>query len=68
MANRTDYTDALEAGATSGRWQTARNVDPEDVNRLTHQLRYQAARLGLEITIATDTDERTVSFKTWRLA
>jgi hypothetical protein len=56
------YTDALRASAASGHWQTAEGVAPEDMNSLTHKLRYQAEQLRLLITIHTDPEKGTVSF------
>ena len=60
--NKTDYTEQLRESAKTKRWMTAERVPPVDMNRLTHQLRYQAAGLALDITIRTDPERRTVSF------
>jgi len=57
-----DYTMPLVRSSKSGRWETAHDVLPDDMNQLTHALRYQANKLDLDITITTDPRNRTVSF------
>jgi hypothetical protein len=57
---RSDYTSILDEAADTGKPYTAEDVPPEDMARLTHQLRYQAAKLGLAIKIYTDKQKRTV--------
>jgi hypothetical protein len=63
---KVDYSSGLAKSVADHQWQTAQNVDPSDFSRITHRLRYQAAQLGLEITIQTDRQERTVSFLAWK--
>jgi len=63
MGERSDYRDVL---IELGMWHTARGVPAGDMNRLTHQLRYQAEKLGLEIQIETNKTAHTVSFITRR--
>jgi len=60
-----DYSQSLTDSAQSHMWKTAEGITPSDFSRATHRLRYQAAKLGLEITIRTDRSRRTVSFLTW---
>jgi hypothetical protein len=59
-----DFTEPLKFSAATAHWQTAREVKPEDMNSLTHRLRYQAEKLGLLITIHSDPERGTVSFLT----
>jgi len=61
-----DYSRQLAQSAEEVSWKTADDVAPSDVSNLTHQLRYQASRLGLDITIRTSRKYRTVSFLAWR--
>jgi hypothetical protein len=57
-----DFTDDLEQSSQTGEWQTG-SVPAEDINRVTHRLRNQAKKLGLEIEIRTNKQEGKVSFK-----
>jgi hypothetical protein len=57
-----DFTNELEQAVESGEWQSG-YVAPEDFNTVTHRLRYQAKKLGLEIEIRTNKQEGKVSFK-----
>jgi hypothetical protein len=61
LPTKADYEDVLSQLDT---WHTARDVPPDDMNRLSHQLRYQAERLGLTIHVETNKQARTVSFIT----
>jgi hypothetical protein len=60
LPEKADYTQVLQR---TEEWHTAK-VPPWDMNRLTHQLRYQAERLHLGITIHTNKEAKTVSFRT----
>jgi len=64
LPQKADYQEVL---AHIGTWHTAR-VPVDDMNRLTHQLRYQAEKLGLEIHINSNKEAKTVSFITRRPA
>ena len=60
---RADYNEVLlEVGIP----HTAHGVPIEDMNRLTHQLRYQADKLGLIIHIEANKEAKTVTFTTKR--
>jgi hypothetical protein len=56
------YTDAIHESCSKGIWKTARDVDPIDMDSVSHKIRYRTKRLGLQVTITTDKEERTVSF------
>jgi len=60
-----DYSEILTESSTDHKWKTAHDVDPSDFPRVTRRLRYQASQLGLEISITTDKQNRTVSFLSW---
>jgi hypothetical protein len=61
LPQKADYSQTLRE---TGVWHTAHRVPVDDMNRLTHQLRHQAERLHLDITINTNKQARTVSFRT----
>lgn len=63
LPERADYSAELEQ---VGIPHTARGVPVWDMNRLTHQLRYQAEKLGLVIHIDANKVARTVTFTTRR--
>lgn len=65
MTTGADYSKVLTESATDHKWKTAHDVDPSDFSRTTRRLRYQAGQLGLEISITTDKQNRTVSFLSW---
>jgi hypothetical protein len=66
IPGKPDYESVLEESAATGQYQTAKDVDPADVEKLKQRLRYLAGKLGLDIHITTDSKEHTVSFLTVR--
>jgi hypothetical protein len=64
---RSDYTSILDEAEKTGKPYTA-EVPPEDFARLTHQLRYQAAKMGLRIKVTTDKQKGTVTVRCARLS
>lgn len=62
-----DYTQALSESDEERSWKTAHQVNPGDFSSVTRRLRYQAGQLGLQISIQTDRQNRTVSFRAWKL-
>lgn len=61
-----DYSQDIIKSAEERCWKTAQDVDPSDFAQVTRRLRYQARQLQLEISIQTDRQNRTVSFRTWK--
>lgn len=61
-----DYSQQLTESEEDGCWKTAQEVEPSDFAQVTRRLRYQARQLGLDITIQTDRQNNTVSFRTWK--
>jgi hypothetical protein len=57
-----DYTEVIRQSAATCRWRTACGIAPEDMDSLTHQLRYQAGKLGFDVSTSTDKKKGTVSF------
>lgn len=58
-----NYAPDLLRSTETGEYQTAEGVPPTDFARLTHQLRYQANKLGLDIHIVSDRQKGKVSFR-----
>lgn len=60
-----DYSQVLTQSSVDHCWKTAHDVKPPEFPQVTRRLRYQAGQLGLEISILTDKQNRTVSFLSW---
>lgn len=61
-----DYSQQLTESEKDGCWKTAQEVETSDFAQVTRRLRYQARQLGLDITIQTNRQNNTVSFRTWK--